>query len=202
MRRLVFLGPLALVWLLPASAQAEFIPWKYNWSRSPATINADAPGTGFITLTDEKVTTAAGDTDVVATNLKIFSTAPPGTPDVFTAKAYALTVSILDQESGMTGTLTFTGELSGTASSSSAKIANKFTGMMTQSMLLGVNRYDVTIGPYSPPGPPEGGNSGSIAAMAHVEVTDITKSPEPSTLVLAAIGAPLAVWWRRRKSKK
>src|SRR4051794_39657464 len=41
-----------LLFTTPA-AKAELIPWMYNWSRSPSEIKADAPGTGYITLTDE-----------------------------------------------------------------------------------------------------------------------------------------------------
>src|SRR5437764_9188490 len=114
----------AFVWLLAPAApvQAEFIPWQYNWSRSPGIVHADAPGTGYIKLTDESLHNAAGDSDVVATNLQVVSTAPPNHPDVFTAKPYTLTLFLLDTTSGQSGTIDFTGELHGTASSLSSLI--------------------------------------------------------------------------------
>jgi len=195
----------AFVWLLApvAATRAEFIPWQYNWSRSPSIVPADAPGTGFIKLTDETLHHAAGDSDIVATNLQVVSTAPPSNPDVFTAKAYTLTLFLLDTTSGASGTLAFTGELNGTASSLSSLIRASFTGDTTKELILGQSRFTVTIGPYTPPGPPGSSNSGAISAFAQVSVTNIQKTPEPSTLVLACIGVSCAGYraWRRRSKK-
>jgi hypothetical protein len=192
----------AFVWLLApaAPAKAEFIPWKYNWSRSPSVIAADAPGTGSITLTDESLKSAAGDSDIVATNIKVVSTATANNPDVFTNKSYTLTMLLLDVESNQSATLAFTGLFNGTVTAFNAKIRNTFTSDTTRELILGENRYTVTIGPFVPPGPPTSDNAGAISAFAQVSVTDIHKSPEPSTLVLAVVGLPFAGWvlWRRR----
>ncbi len=196
----------ALVWLLapPAAARAEFIPWKYNWARSPSVVNADAPGTGFITLTDETLKSAAGDSDIVATNIKVVSTAPVNNPDVYTNASYTLTLFLLDVESNLSGTMAFTGLFNGTASSLSASISNTVTGDTTQELVLGSNRYTVTIGPFTPPGPPGSDNAGAVSATAQVSVEAIHKTPEPSTLVLAAVGLPFAgcALWRRRRARK
>src|SRR5204862_3058902 len=64
------LAGVALTFLLVGhqTARADFIPWNYNWSRSPSEIHADAPGTGHIALTDESLKTAVGSSDIVATN--------------------------------------------------------------------------------------------------------------------------------------
>ena len=80
---------LASLFALPPSVRADLIPWTYNWSRSPTDILADAPGTGYISLTDESLRTAVGNSDIVATNLHTFSTATDANPDVFTARPYA-----------------------------------------------------------------------------------------------------------------
>ena len=54
--RAVLGGTTLAVLLAGASgAHADPIPWTYNWSRSPSQVPADAPGTGYITLTDEKL---------------------------------------------------------------------------------------------------------------------------------------------------
>jgi len=202
MRLFTALLSAALVWLFaPTSvARAEFIPWKYNWTRNPSVISADAPGTGLISLTDETLHSASGDSDVVATNLKVFSTAPPSSPDTYTNKAYTLTLFLLDTTSGQSGTLSFGGLLNGTASSLNSHIRNTFTGETTKELILGQTHFTVTIGPFTPPGPPESSNKGAISAFAQVTVTNIQKTPEPSTLVLACIGLPFAGYglWRRR----
>jgi hypothetical protein len=196
--------------LVPAvSARAEFIPWEYKWTHTPAVIQADAPGTSTIKLTDVSrqgsppgtLIHAAGDTDMVATDISVVSTAPRSNPDTFSPTKYTLTLTILDDNSGQSGTLQFTGELYGTASALSAHIRNTFTGDQTQQLPLGNNLYTVTIGPFDKPGPPESDNPGAISASANVTVTTIQKTPEPSTLLLACVGLPFAGYglWRRRR---
>jgi hypothetical protein len=106
---------------------------------------------------------------------------------------------LLDVESNQSGTLKFTGVLNGTVSAFSSSLKNTFTGETTQELILGTNRYTVTIGPYTPPGPPDSSNAGAISAYAQVTVTDIQKTPEPSTLVLACAAAPFVLSWSRRR---
>src|SRR5262249_7343355 len=160
----VFLSAIFVGLLAPAApVRAEFIPWQYNWSRSPSIVPADAPGTGFVKLTDESLHSASGDSDIVATNLRVVSIAPPNHPDVFTTKAYTLPLFLLDTMSGKSGTLSFTGLLNGTASSLSSLIRNTFTGDQTKELILGQSRYTVTIGPFTPPGPPDSSNQGAIS---------------------------------------
>jgi len=182
-------------------ARADLIPWAYNWSRSPDKIGADSPGTGYITLTDESLKTAVGSSDIVATNIHVFSTASPNTPDRFTAKPYTLSLYLLDQTSGAFTTLSFSGHFDGTLTATSANISNTFTGQLTQNVVLGANLYTTTIGAYTSPGPPGASNSGSISAHAEVTVQPmpIIATPEPSTLALSGLALPCLgiVLWRR-----
>src|SRR5262249_37343370 len=151
------LGAMALAALLGLASEcrADLIHWTYSWSNSPSTIQADIPGTGSITLTNGANNNVAGDSDIVATNLRVHSTATTTTPDVFTNKSYTLMLTLNDQGSGASGSLVFTGELSGTATAGSANITNTFTGIGVQSVQLGDNLYTVTIGPFTAPGPPD-----------------------------------------------
>ena len=198
------LSGVALVMLLAPlpGARADLIPWLYNWSRSPSEIHSDAPGTSFITLTDESARSAVGDSNIVATNLRTFSTALPESPDKFTAKSYALTLNLTDVQSRMLGSLTFTGQIDGWVSSSNSSLTNTFTGDVTQSIVLGNNRYTATIGGFTPPGAPGSVNAGSIAAFVHMNVDSIVHMPEPGTLALSGLGAIfLAAAHRRRRRK-
>lgn len=199
-------APLILVtlsWLLlpSASARGDFIRWKYNWSRSPDKVYSDTSNTSYISLTDEQLRTAAGSSDIVATNLKVTSDADPENPATFTNKAYTLTLFLLDIDSNKSGKLDFTGLLNGTVSAMSSNLENAFTGQTIQTLVLGDNLYTVTIGPYTPPGPPGSNNSGAIAAHANVRVTQIHKTPEPSTILLVLSGVPLMGYraWRRKR---
>jgi hypothetical protein len=180
---------LVLLWAA-AAGRADLIHWTYNWSASPANIFADSPGTGYIHLTDEPGNSAAGSSDVVATNLQVHSTATVARPAVFTNKSYTLGLSLTDTASGASGTLAFTGVLSGTATAGSANITNTFTGITVQTLQLGSNVYTVTMGPYTPPGPPDQANSGSIGAHALVVIHHL---PEPGGLLLGGIGLSLLV---------
>lgn len=187
------LAGVSLVLLLAfvPKAHADLIPWAYNWSRSPSEIHADAPGTGRITLSDESEHSAVGNSDIVATNLKTFSTAADAHPDIFTAKPYATTLTLTDLTSGTTGSLTFTGLLSGQLTASSSNIANTYTGLTTQQLILGNTVFTVSIGSYTPPGPPDSTNLGSIGAHTTVTVSHITPvefMPEPGTLTLSLLG--------------
>ncbi len=204
MKRLVtrvFAAALATCLLAGAQARADFVSWSYNWTPSSTAIYADNPPTGRITLTHEPGGSAVGDSYIVATNIKTASTADPTSPATFTNKAYSLALTILDDASGKSGTLTFSGTFNGTLSNKSAIIMNTFTGPQTQSIVLGHNVYSVQIGPFAPPGPPTANISGSISALANVKVQQV---PEPSTLVLS--GMCFAVfgagwWWRRARAR-
>jgi hypothetical protein len=186
---------LSIVLASASSARADLIPWMYNWSRSPAQINADAPGTGHISLSDEPSHFAVGNSNVVATNLRTYSTAAPDKPDVFTHKSYNLILHLVDVQSSTPGTLTFTGEVNGTLSSLSSNLTNTFTGPTTQSIILGTNKYTVTLPTFSQPGPPGSINVGSISVT--VSPLTVESLPEPGTLALAGLGVALLGLARR-----
>src|SRR5579883_2612732 len=88
---------LVLVLTLAPAARADWIAWTYSWSSSPSTILADDPTTGGkITLSTQPTQSAVGDSDIVATNIRTYSTAAPPTPDKFTNKPYSLTLTLTD----------------------------------------------------------------------------------------------------------
>jgi hypothetical protein len=196
------LGGAALALLVSARpACADLIPWTYNWSSSPSELPADAPGTGHISFTDEAPRNVVGNSDIVATNLRTVSTATDGNPDKFTNAAYKLSLSLVDSTSGQGGTLAFTGVLNGTVTAGSSNLKNSFTGDTTQTIQLGDNLYTVTIGPYSPPGPPDSTSAGTISAYASVTVQavgSIATVPEPPALLLASLALPVFVICLRR----
>jgi hypothetical protein len=189
---------LSLLFALSSSARAEFIPWMYNWSRSPSEIHSDAPGTGYITLTDESLKGAVGDSDIVATNMRTFSTATALNPDKFTAKNYSLTLFLLDLASGQSGTVTFTGQIDGELGATFSRMQNTFTGASSQFIILGDNRYTASNPTFSPPGIPGAANAGSVSAHVTILVEQV---PEPSTLTLTALGT-VALGIARRLSRR
>ncbi len=200
------LGGVALLALLTfaGSTRADVINWSYSWSRTPTDVMADSPGTGYVSLTAESLQNATGNSDIVATNIQSHSTASPSSPDKFTNAPYSLSLYLVDQASGDAGTLNFTGVLNGTLSALNSNIKNTFNNPVVQAIVLGANKYTVTMNSFVPPGPPGSSTSGSIGAHATVKVEKIViqDAPEPSTFVLAVLSLPLVggMAWRRRRS--
>ncbi len=191
----------AICLLTGARARADFVSWEYIWTPGQTVIQADNPTSGKITLSNEPGGSAVGNSYIVATNIKTVSDADPANPATFTNKAYSLALTVHDDLSNQTGTITFSGAFSGTLSSKNAIIMNNFTGPQTQSLQLGNHMYTVQIGPFAPPGPPTANIAGSIAALANVTVQQV---PEPSTLVLGGLCASLCGagwWWRRARAR-
>src|SRR6516162_6542657 len=115
----LYAAAVALCLLAGARARADFVSWEYNWTPSATKILADNPTTGSILLSNEPGGSAINNTYIVATNIKTASTADPSNLATFTNKAYGLALTILDEASGKSGTLTFAGTFSGTLSNKS-----------------------------------------------------------------------------------
>lgn len=199
---------LALLLLGGTSVQAGSIPpssisWNYNFSPGAPAVLADTNPAAGVTFTNEPTKTAFGTSDIVATNLKVFSAASAASPDVLSANgAYSLTLqlSTVDNGTPYNATMTFTGKLTGNFSASNSNITNVFGPNSTQSVSLGSYNFVVSMNAYTPPGPPDQQNSGSISARVTVSGNQV---PEPSTMLLSGLGLSLlgGTAWRKRKQK-
>jgi hypothetical protein len=186
---------------------SDLVQWSYSWTNNTTagSISADSPGTGGVSLTGESTKDATGSTSVVATNLRTFSTATASNSDQLSSNgSYSLTITITDKASGQTGTLTFSGKLSGSFTKDSTNISNAFSGQTTESIVLGGNTYTVTMVSYTAPGPSTAQDSGSIGAFVTVSAgggVQHESAPEPSTLLLSCVGLALAggAAWRKRR---
>jgi hypothetical protein len=187
------------------------------WVNQVNAVAADSPGTGGVSFTNEPPKNVTGSSDVVASNLRVFSSADPSTPDkLSTNGAYSFALVLTDKASGQSAQLTFTGKLGGTFSAGNSNVSNTFTGqtvmvngqpVVGQTVTLGNYIYTVTFPSnyYSPPGPPLASNAGSISA--HVSITPASggghpaTTPEPSTLVLSGLALALmgGAGWRKRR---
>ena len=215
MRRLITPAAAVLTLLLLSGSQARATmidpstaQWSYNftpgtvvpagtpgatqvspgvWVNQVNAIAADAPGTGGVSFTNEPARDVTGSSDVVATNLRVFSSALPTSPDTFNSGgAYSLVLVVTDKASGDSAVLTFTGN-------------------STQDVVLGNFDYKVSFptAVYAPPGPPAASNAGSISAHVAVSPSNIGPAtvPEPATMVLSGLGLALmgAAGWRKRR---
>jgi len=214
----------ALLLATGLGAQAGSVPpdslaWTYNFSPTAPAVFADGNPSAGVTFTNDKTKPASGTSDVVVTNLSIFSTAAPTTPDKLTTNGtYTIGLTLATNDGGTvyTAPLTFTGKLGGTLSGQSAGVTNTFGPHSTQSVNLGSYTFTVSLGAYTPPGPPSQASStggptglyGSISAHVSIASNDgpgpSADTPEPGTMLLSGFGLSLlggAAWRKRRQAR-
>ncbi len=194
----------ALVLLLllstTSSARAEYLDWSYSWSMVPPSITSINGLSGVVGATGFGVGTT--DPMTVAT-LSTFSTGSDTIPDDVNIAASPYTLSITLQDNNLAlgpQTLSFGGSMSGTVSPTTVNVHNTFDKTM-DSITIGDYLYTVTLTAFNSPGV---GTTGSIMAQVSVQKVDdtpVSQTPEPSSLVLAALMVPGLLWYRGRRPK-
>lgn len=208
---LAFTGiALVLLFLTNTSARADLI-WGYNWEPSTGKVYSNGGGSGYLKLTDEPAKTATGSSNTVVTNIQAVSTAPYNTPDLFNKAPVSFSLQLQDLASKATDTLTFSGSFSGIISGNYANVQFASKSPMSETVTLGGNKYTVTLGNYTPPGPPGVVNSGSLNAFVTLAPASggggggggISSTPEPATLSLACLAFPFVGFcgWRKLRTK-
>jgi len=217
----LFTAALAALVLTGTSARAGSIQWRYNITPLGVDSNLHVesdnnPGT-YLKLTNEPrvddtpkpYAIGGGTSNVVLTNIDVFSDAPLATPDQFSNNVvtFRLTLSDVDAlENGLpnpTTNVDFQVNFIGTASELSSDIDAIPVGQTEYVFQLGNNMYTVKLGKYSPPGPPDADLTGSLSARIETQPIDIQKAPEPSTMVLSCVGLSflgLTSWRKRRQT--
>jgi hypothetical protein len=178
--------------LAASPARADYIPaWSITTVSSVSQVQAGGPGNPAVLLVNQHQLTL-GSHDVVAENL--FTVSNSTTPAAIAPTPFTETAYITDLASKQTQAVSFNFTLSGQVGSKSSFLAVTPTGPTTQTVHLGHYFYKVTVDPFHAPGDP-GKFGGSLVFNVKV-----THNPEPSTLLLAALGLPLAAVARRRKA--
>jgi hypothetical protein len=176
--------------VVPAGqVRADYLNWTYSTTPSVpgvATGSAGKPG-GTVLLTD--FTNQAGGAKIpIIAYLTASSSSSPATFDP-NKSAYTLKLTITDNATHDSGTLTFTGSVSGTLSAMSSTLVNSFVPS-PNTLTLDGHVYTVSIPPAAlaePTSPQEN-------IFANVTVKDagtgrpLTSTPEPSALLLCGLG--------------
>jgi hypothetical protein len=216
MKRFLTASAAALVALLLTSSFSHAgvvdptnVQWTYNFMPGAPAVLADGNPAAGVTFTNEPTGHAVGNSDIVATNLRVFSAAPGTSPDMLTGNngnySLALGLSTTDSTGNtVNGTLTFHGTLSGSFSSQNSNVNNQFGSDSSQQVSLGDFTFTVTLSSYTPPGPPDQTNAGSISAFVEVSSITTAQVPEPAAVVLSCLGGLsfLGAAWRRRNRSR
>jgi hypothetical protein len=196
-----------LLFLTNTSARADLI-WGYNWEPSTGKVFANGGGSGYVKLTDEPAKTATDSSNTVVTNIRAVSTAPFNTPDIFNKAPVSFSLQLQDLASKATDTLKFSGNFSGIISGNYTNVQFASTSALSETVTLGGNKYTVTLGNYTPPGPPGVVNSGSLNAFVTVTPGSggghTSGTPEPASLTMACLAFPFVglCGWRKRRIKE
>ncbi len=125
-----------------------------------------------------------GSSHLVLSNSGTVSAAAAARPDHYTHRPFSLSLTITDLASRRSGKATFSGAIDGTASLFGSLLTVSLTSPASRQLHLGTHIYSIRLDSLVPPGPPNSASTGSIGATVVV-----SHNPEPSSLVLGAVGA-------------
>ena len=183
-----------------SAAHASEISWSYHFVSDGHPINfvhsnkafglVGLPGNGSGSLH-----TSAGATTDISTKIWSFSTASASHPQSVGNLPFAINLKITDRASGVSAYVSFSGILSGNIWNHGSTLSAKFSGPTTQQVDINHHLYTVSYESFTPPEGP--GHAGKFTFDAKAQ-----NNPEPSTLVLAAIGVPFFGVSLRRRARR
>jgi hypothetical protein len=193
---------------------AGFYPWSY---RNPTNEIATTKGlSGGFTFSNESFSSTEGNALIQATKIYSWSTADEASPDRISALPYHFGLEIRDDLTSHTALLSFEGNLSGRFWGTGSALTNNFTGDTTQTAQISGREYTVSLTDFTAPtgtGLDRGGSINasvtirSLSEQSPVEAppveapVDTVQTPEPTSLLLAAVGLP-AIWLARKRRVK
>jgi hypothetical protein len=229
MNRLSALCGTALLVLLVLAAsplRADYLNWTYTADPNVPGVAVDSTspkGGASVTLTDfNNPQASAGKIPIIAYVTSTSSTTPiTFGPSVNSPSKYSLALTFTDSTTHDSGTLNFTGSLTGSLSATTSSLVNTLTPVTSNSLTLDGHTYTVTI-PSVTLAPP---TSPQQDIMAMISVTNASSGgggtgggkgggnpgggdhsggvPEPGCLLLGSLGCSLLgihCWWKRRSA--
>lgn len=183
-----------------SSARADYLDWSYSWSMIPPSIVSKTGFSGVVGTTAFGTGTAD---PVEAVTLNTFSSSSATTEDDITIPSSDYTLTVTLQDTGnpalLPQVLTFTGKMWGTVSPATVDVQNNFDSTF-DSVVIGEYLYKVNLTSFKSP---TVDSLGSITAQISVEQNvQVTRTPEPSSLLLAGLVVPALVWYRSRRKGK
>jgi hypothetical protein len=198
----------AICWLATSSAlhadsisTSEF-SWGYHFEPDGSRKNtiANHGATGFVDLPGSGGTatlqTATGVPTQISTPIFASSNAKATDPQTVNSLPFSVNVRLTDWPSGIREFVSFGGVLNGNLWNNGSTLTPTFFSPLSQTVNIDHHLYTVRFAGYTPP---------SLNGQPGKFVFDVTvrHNPEPASLVLAGIGAPLfgLILRRRRQAR-
>lgn len=193
-----FLAAVLVSSLAVSQAPADFMNWSYSSSALPPgfAVTGANNSSGAVQLTP--FTNAASGSSIAAL---AYQTSASG-PVTFSAQnaTYTLTMTFTDNTTHDSGSLTFTGSISGSLSPTSSTLVNTFA-VTQKSLTLDGHVYTVTLPSSVSLAPPTSPQQDIFAKVSVSNGGGVQGAPEPASLILGGMGAGLVGlggWWKRR----
>jgi hypothetical protein len=193
----LFLVASLAAWLTAGPSRADYMNWSYSSSAVPPGFSVKGANNsgGAVQLTP--FTNVAGSSAITALAYQTSATGPV----TFQAAnaTYTLNLTITDNTTHDSGTLSFVGSISGNLSPTSSTLVDTFA-VTQKSLTLDGHTYTVTLPSSVALAPP---TSPQQNIMAQVSVSNVGHgTPEPSSVLLGGLGiclTGLGSWWKRRR---
>jgi PEP-CTERM motif-containing protein len=195
MRNWAFFAAIAL-FAASQSAQAGLIEWTYSSSAASASNpsiasafvgeggNASNFWIAWVDFVNQPTTSESGSGRVSLGSVYPFWQGPAGNPPTGD-RNFNLTLNLTDSASQMSGSLVFSGYFV-TNGPWMTPMTMEYTSPSEQSIVLGGNRYDVTL-PYQASG-----------SYVNVSVAAVLPTPEPATIIISIMGLGGLCLFRKR----
>ncbi len=201
-----------LVLMVVATCQirADYLNWTYTatFQVPGITVNTPSNGGGTVTLTDY-ASPQPGGTSIAVQAYETASSAT--TPISFNNLKYDLALQITDSATHDSGTLHFTGSLTGTLTATTSTIVDSFTPVTSNSLTLDGHTFTVKMPTVTlaPPTSPQANIMASVSVTSPGGGTGGTPppppsngTPEPTSLLLGSLGISIlgiGRWWKCRR---
>jgi hypothetical protein len=189
---------LLVSWLVAGQSRADYMNWSYSTSAVPPgfSVTGANNGSGSVQLTP--FTNVAGASSIAALAYQTAAT----TPVTFSAQstAFTLSMTITDNATHDSGSLSFTGSISGTLSPTSSTLVETFA-VTQKSLTLDGHIYTVTLPSSVALAPPTSPQHNIMATVSVSNSGGVQGVPEPTSLMLGGLGVclmGLGGWWKRR----
>jgi hypothetical protein len=204
---------LVLIVVATCQIRADYLNWTYTatFQVPGVTVNTPSNGGATVAVTDYGTPQPGGaNIPVQAYETSTNSTSPIS----FNKATYDLALKITDSATNDSGTLHFTGSLTGTLTATTSTVVDSFTPVTSNSLTLDGHTYTVKI-PTVTLAPPTSPQQNVIASVSVANALPggtppppssppppTTSTPEPTSLLLGSLGFSCfggRCWWKRRR---